>query len=978
MRSRSWKQGLEMPSSALREKTYEEEYVQVLQALLEFAPGGIFSYSAEADEQFSFISKNMLQFLGYTREEFMQKFENRFSNMVYVQDRERVLREIREQIAEGEFDRCEYRIERKDGSLIWVHDEGHIVTDGNGKKWFYVVILDNSGDVRLQQKERDEFQKAMQDLLDANPNALCCFRLNLNTNRCISSFGTSQYIVRSLQHATADGLLSRLAEMASAEKKAETADIFNRQHLLEGFRSGVTDREVVYPRRDETGEDIWVRTSIHLLKNPETGEIEAVGYSNDVTRERLTNSIIRIITESEYDFIAVLHANTGMVEAVNLNSGLPSSYHRGFANEKSEQKFSDLRKNGAAVWVAEEDRSRYLQATELDVIRRELDQSGHYALTIHTNLPDGAGHCRWRSLQHYYIGDSRNEILIIDSDVTEKVLSHQKELEREASHNERMRDIMDSISGGISVLYMSDPDHLSFGYVNKQLYRMLGFEPAAGVRAELNSDTEALVREYFDNALTGIHPDDLERVKKTFHDNYNSQQFTVDNYRTLCADGSYVWLWERVNLREVTPEHRVFYAIYREVGDEVRMQNELKMRLEREENLRKEAMAANDAKTDFLSRMSHDIRTPLNGIIGLTYLTREIPDLPAAASANLSKIDISSKFLLSLVNDILDMSRAESGKIELHPEPYTVEEFNSYLDAVIRPLCAEKNQQFRLQENVTSNLIPLADKSRINQVLFNLLSNAVKYTPEGGMITYSISGHTIGENRVEIEHVITDTGIGMSSKFQEMMFDPFAQENRDDSSTHRGSGLGLAIVKKLVDLMGGTVEVQSAIGKGTSIRLHLQFDAVSRESLVQKHAGQSSRADLPALAGMHVLLCEDQILNQEIMRAILEKKKILVDIAEDGAEGISRFCHSQPGFYDAILMDVRMPVMDGYEATARIRRLDRSDAKSVPIIAMTADAFSDAVQKCMEVGMNAHIAKPVDPDLLFDTLQQILKKQETE
>jgi signal transduction histidine kinase/CheY-like chemotaxis protein len=428
----------------------------------------------------------------------------------------------------------------------------------------------------------------------------------------------------------------------------------------------------------------------------------------------------------------------------------------------------------------------------------------------------------------------------------------------------------------------------------------------------------------------------------------------------------------------VTPEHRVFYAIYREVGDEVRMQNELKMRLEREENLRKEAMAANDAKTDFLSRMSHDIRTPLNGIIGLTYLTREIPDLPAAASANLSKIDISSKFLLSLVNDILDMSRAESGKIELHPEPYTVEEFNSYLDAVIRPLCAEKNQQFRLQENVTSNLIPLADKSRINQVLFNLLSNAVKYTPEGGMITYSISGHTIGENRVEIEHVITDTGIGMSGKFQEMMFDPFAQENRDDSSTHRGSGLGLAIVKKLVDLMGGTVEVQSAIGKGTSIRLHLQFDAVSRESLVQKHAGQSSRADLPVLAGMHVLLCEDQILNQEIMRAILEKKKILVDIAEDGAEGISRFCHSQPGFYDAILMDVRMPVMDGYEATARIRRLDRSDAKSVPIIAMTADAFSDAVQKCMEVGMNAHIAKPVDPELLFDTLQQILQKQETE
>ena len=664
-----------------------------------------------------------------------------------------------------------------------------------------------------------------------------------------------------------------------------------------------------------------------------------------------------------------------MVEAVNLNSSLPDSYHSGFANERSEQKFSDLRKNGAAVWVSEEDREHYLQATELDVIRHELDQSGHYALTIHTNLPDGTGHCRWRSLQHYYIGDSRNEILIIDSDVTEKVLSKQKELEQATSRNERMQDIMDSISGGISVLYMSDPDHLSFGYVNKQLYRMLGFEPAPSVRAEFDADTQIMIREYFDNALTGVHPDDLTRVRKTFHDNYDSQQFTVDNYRTRCADGSYVWLWQRVNLREVTPDHKVFYAIYREVGDEVRMQNELKVRLEHEEKLRRDAMAANDAKTDFLSRMSHDIRTPLNGIIGLTYLTREIPDLPDAARTNLNKIDISSKFLLSLVNDILDMSKAESGRIELHPEPYPVEEFNSYLDAVIRPLCAEKNQKFILEEQVTSDLVPLADKSRINQVLFNLLSNAVKYTPEGGTITYRITGRAAGEGRVTIDHEIKDTGIGMSDKFQAMMFDPFAQENRDDSSTHRGSGLGLAIVKKLVDLMGGTIEVHSTIGKGTTILLHLCFAVVSGESLAAEHAERRNREDLSDLAGMHILLCEDQVLNQDIMRAILEKKRILVDVAEDGAQGISRFCHSMPGFYNAILMDVRMPVMDGYEATKRIRVLDRSDAQTVPIIVMTADAFSDAVQKCLDVGMNAHISKPVDPELLFRTLQQMRQKK---
>jgi signal transduction histidine kinase/CheY-like chemotaxis protein/PAS domain-containing protein len=388
------------------------------------------------------------------------------------------------------------------------------------------------------------------------------------------------------------------------------------------------------------------------------------------------------------------------------------------------------------------------------------------------------------------------------------------------------------------------------------------------------------------------------------------------------------------------------------------------------------ADAANHAKTEFLSRMSHDIRTPLNGIIGMTFLTQKM-ELPAEARGNLEKIATSSKFLLSLVNDILDMSKMESQTMELHPEPYPFEDFCAYLDAVIRPLCEEKRQIFLLETDPVAGYTPLVDITRLNRIYFNLLSNAVKYTPEGGRIALHIHEELLEGKRIRFTLTISDNGIGMSADFQKVLFDPFTQEQRNDNSEMRGSGLGLAIVKKMVEAMNGTIAVQSKKGKGTRFTIIMVTDCVKKTVLAQKVAlnAAMTNGDFDCLAGKHVLLCEDHPLNQEIARALLREKGILMHLAEDGQKGVEAFRQSTLHFYDAVLMDIRMPVMDGCEAARAIRALTRADAPTVPIIAMTADAFEESIREAKEAGMNEYVTKPVDPQNLYRTLASVMSRK---
>jgi len=395
-----------------------------------------------------------------------------------------------------------------------------------------------------------------------------------------------------------------------------------------------------------------------------------------------------------------------------------------------------------------------------------------------------------------------------------------------------------------------------------------------------------------------------------------------------------------------------------------RANHRLKEAAQKEKEAAQKEKDASDAKSDFFSRMSHDIRTPLNVVIGSSTLALK-ENNNATTQRYLSDIDQSGKFLLSLVNDLLDLNKVQSGNMVLHPIPYSLKEFAFAMHSIVGPLCEEKNLTLVIEgcEDSTPYLI---DAVRFKQIFYNLLSNSVKFTPNGGKITLRASWGEVKDGYHKLIMVESDNGIGMSEEFQKRMFDPFSQEERLPNPGN-GTGLGLAIVKSLVTLMNGDLSIRSAPGVGSTFALTFRFEE-SKAPLPDK---SETPQELTLLFGKRILLCEDNPLNAKIAKTPLENKGMKVDVAVNGKAGLERFATSQPHTYDLILMDMRMPVMDGLEASKAIRELSREEAKNIPIVAMTANAYEEDVNACLKAGMNAHLAKPVDPAALY---QEIAKQ----
>ncbi len=397
-----------------------------------------------------------------------------------------------------------------------------------------------------------------------------------------------------------------------------------------------------------------------------------------------------------------------------------------------------------------------------------------------------------------------------------------------------------------------------------------------------------------------------------------------------------------------------------------------------------EAKRANIAKSDFLSRMSHDMRTPMNAIIGLTTLMLDEDKIPEEIRDSLEKIRTSSDFLLGLVNDVLDMAKIEEGSITLHKEEYDYGEFIDSFISMFETQCKEKGIHLNI-ERPSKNYTIYGDKLRINQIFFNMMSNAVKFTPKGGEIRYWTENLGIANSMLTSDFIIEDTGVGMSKEFQKYMFEPFVQEDHSITTNYQGSGLGLSIAKILTERMGGTLQIESEPGKGTRATIHLPFEVKGESTTPQANEDEKQQGNviknakdqepINVLAEKRILLVEDHPLNAEIAKRLLEKKQILVEHAINGELAVDDFRNSSIHYYDAILMDIRMPVMDGITATRMIRQMDREDAKEVPIIAMTANAYEEDIQKTKEAGMNEHLSKPVDPQLLFDTLERFITGQ---
>ena len=384
----------------------------------------------------------------------------------------------------------------------------------------------------------------------------------------------------------------------------------------------------------------------------------------------------------------------------------------------------------------------------------------------------------------------------------------------------------------------------------------------------------------------------------------------------------------------------------------------------------KKAEAANEAKTEFLQRMSHDIRTPINGICGMVNMADHYADDMEKQTEYRTKVKEASNLLLELVNDVLDMSKLESGEIVLEEIPFNLSSIYREVFVVIEQVAAEQNLQIVWEKKEITHRDLIGSPGYVKRVMMNILSNAMKYNRENGHIYIScIEIPSEQPEMTTMEFVCRDTGIGMTEEFQKCVFEPFAQEHTGSRAKFTGTGLGLSISRKLVEKMGGTITFESKKGVGTTFVIRVPFkidpDADKREE--QKDVSEKS------IKGLHILLAEDNELNMEIAEFVLQNEGAEVTKAWNGQETVELFRKSESGEFDVILMDIMMPVLNGYEAARRIRSLDREDAKKIPIIAMTANAFTEDRIRAKEAGMDEHVAKPVDAELLIKVIHKLVK-----
>lgn len=483
-----------------------------------------------------------------------------------------------------------------------------------------------------------------------------------------------------------------------------------------------------------------------------------------------------------------------------------------------------------------------------------------------------------------------------------------------------------------------------------------------------------------------VHPEDKETYRTMCDNEYiathlsEEKQFYSFNYRQV-VDGKEKWYRVHVIAASFLPNGVVESVVIATMDVDHQVRYEISQKAVVEDAL-VQAEKANKAKSEFLSSMSHDIRTPMNAIMGFTSLAQSHVDDTCMVQNYLSKISSAGQHLLNLINDILDMSRIESGKIHLQEDEVSLDGVISEIESLMQSMIEEKNLMFDVNKNVKNNYV-FCDKLRLNQVLINLLGNAVKFTPTGGKITLDIKQEMMAPEGYGIYFFkVSDTGIGIAKEYHQRIFEAFEREKVTEHSGIQGSGLGLAITKKIVELMGGRISLESIVGKGTEFTVKVmfalqekdeEFDFVeSKEQKLQKQE-QKRRERKAFFQKRKILLVEDNPLNREIARTLLTEEGFEIDEVTNGQEAIDRISQSVEEEYALILMDIQMPIMDGYETARVIRNMKNRAHARIPIIAMTANAFEEEKKRALSCGMNGHISKPIDIDVLFNTIEGIIK-----
>ncbi len=629
------------------------------------------------------------------------------------------------------------------------------------------------------------------------------------------------------------------------------------------------------------------------------------------------------------------------------------------------EQFRELTGNSFRGMVHPDDLSEVEQSIEEQIVKsqRNLDY-------VEYRIVCRDGEVRWvEDFGHYVRSDVYGGVFyVFISDVTDKMLNHTKrenELISELRDQELLRTALRSTVYSYREVYMLD-------LVNNY-YRMI-YPDNHNVTARGNYRELIEKRVAFAETDSRIHGDILRSLQpEQIQQALMNENVVEYRYIQNMPEGGSEWC--AVAFTDNERKNGIPVSVVMGVRS---IENIIRSE-ERQNAILKDALIqarqANEAKNMFLANMSHDIRTPMNAIVGFSTLLENEAEHPEKVRRYAQRITASSRHLLGLINDVLDMSRIESGNMALNIARLPVREFLDEISSIMLPQARKKDQHFeiRVRGKVPEQI--LGDQLRLEQVLINLLTNAVKYTPEGGNIVLSVMSHgRRSSGYVHMRFAVSDDGIGMSEEFQKTIFDPFTREVSSLTNKVQGTGLGMAITRNLVGLMGGTISLESKKGEGSTFTVDMDF--AIPEQREEKEPEVTAQDTGESLAGKRILAAEDNEINAEILGEVLKLEQVEYDLAQDGSEAVELFMNSEPGYYDMILMDIQMPKMNGYEAAMAIRASDRPDALTVPIAAMTANAFSEDVQRALDSGMNVHIPKPIDIAALHETFKKLIAERE--
>ena len=909
-----------------------------------------------------YANEEMARMLGYDAvEEMVEAIDGKIINTIHPDDREQVIKDIGGEYYEGLAYETTYRMPRKDGSWFWTVDKGKVIQTDEGKLAIISACYDMTSFVE-RHKKLEEQNMLSQATIDNIPGGY--HRCSLEeghpflyiSDRFLAILGWTREEIRTKFH-------NKFDNMIHPDDRNLSSDYVTR--ILDTCGRGLT-KDQIYRVLGKDGYH-WVTDATTLVKSGNQTFFQ--GNITDITdfvkakekieqKQEESNRILSVLSR-DYTTILSCDLKQDTFEVVKGDT---------FTHNDSEEKqklvrgsncYSERVRYFFENVLIKDSAPEYLERLLPEHLMEELKEKGSIEI-YHKTIPNGSGSRHFLAKAIRLSNEEDHFKIILGFRSVDEIIKKEQEIELQ-------REIIEGLG----------KEYFSVLAVELDKDRVFSYR-----ESEENGKIISDFCRKCDNRWSQIIPSYAETMVSNNTNGEFEKQLGLETLRSQKEDYSMTYEFKsgtEINCHQV----RVAYVKKKDgarvavVGTR-NIDSLIKKERMQEEKLKKAYAAAenaNKAKTEFLNNMSHDIRTPMNVILGYNQLMKSQLTEPKQLDYQ-KKIEQSGKLLMAIINNVLDMARIESGKMKVDENYEIVGEVVDEIISTFSSEAEEKGIHLSGSMKVTHRNI-LCDSTKIREIYINLVSNAIKYTPRGGNVTLTVEELPCEkEGYMKVKTEIKDTGIGMSKEYLPTLFEPFTREHNTTTGKVGGTGLGMPIVKKMVDLMGGSLEVESEPGKGTVFTFTLMHKIADRKYYSRKIEIVETSDREENLSGKHVLLAEDNDLNAEIAVTILEETGIVIERVEDGIQCVNKVEQMSPGTYDLILMDIQMPNMDGYQAAQRIRYLNDKTRAEIPIIAMTANAFAEDRKRAFDAGMNGHIAKPIDIEKLGAVILSVLKKQE--